>query len=90
MRLREMINPLTCELYTCEHEGYHCSRLILSRHYMVTRAIPHPTDDVMIPEFIRWANENDPPFPCLCDCDDCNTYRELKESIDGPVILPTE
>jgi hypothetical protein len=90
MRMRDMIDWRTGENYTCEHEGYHCSRISYPWRYAITRAVPHPTDDVMVPVFIRWSNDDDPEFPCVCDCDDCNDWRELKASIDGPVVLPTE
>lgn len=69
----------------CTHDGYHCSLLILERHYMVTRAIPHPTDDIMIPEFIRWSNADDPPFPCLCKCESCEEWHALHPPEPLPV-----
>jgi hypothetical protein len=75
----------------CRHDGYHCSKLILETHYLVTRGIPHPTDEsVIIPEFIRWSNSFDPPFPCLCACEECCSWRALQEEFDGPIVLPTK
>jgi hypothetical protein len=73
----------------CTHAGWHCSALILETHYAVTRAVKHPTDDVMVPEFIRWSTPEDPPFPCLCKCEPCCDWRRTREEIDGPVVLPT-
>ena len=91
MRLRDFMDPLTWERYKCEHEGYHCSQLILPTFYAITRGIPHPTDEgVIIPEFIRWSTPDDPPFPCLCDCDDCEDWRKTMAEIDGEVVFPIE
>lgn len=62
----------------CTHDGYHCSKLILERHYAVTCK----------GKFVRWSDENDPPFPCLCKCPECEDWRSTQAEIDGPVILP--
>ena len=75
---------MTGERYTGEHEGVHCSRLILPVFYAITRATPDG------PQFIRWSTLDDPPFPCVCDCEPCTDWRKTMEEIDGPVVLPSE
>ncbi len=68
---------------SCKHEGYHCSRVSYPWPYLVTRREPDGTITV-----VRWSDENDPPFPCLCACSSCSVWRDLKAQIDGPVTLP--
>lgn len=79
----------------CRHEGYHCSKVSFPGSYAVTRAVtpgaPVPRGKMIRgAEFIRWSTPEDPPFPCLCRCDECENWRRLREQIDGPVVLPVE
>lgn len=71
----------------CVHSLYHCSEVSFPWRYAVTRAVTLPGGRV-VPRFIRWSTPDDPEFPCLCRCDECENWRRLKEQIDGPVILP--
>jgi len=71
----------------CRHEPYECYRVSFPWPYAVTRPFTWPSGQVS-PMFVRWSDDGDPPFPCLCTCSGCEDWRRLKAQVDGPVILP--
>ena len=64
----------------CAHAPYPCHQVSYPWRYIVgSRRNP-----------VRWSDDDDPPFPCLCKCTPCEEWRQMKAQIDGPVVLPTE
>ena len=74
---------------TCVHAPYECHRVSYPWRYAVTRQEILP-DGRLFTRFIRWSDDGDPQFPCLCECGPCEGWRQLKADVDGPVILPAE
>ena len=62
----------------CTHAPYPCEQVSFPWRYIVGSFLKP----------VRWSTEDDPPFPCLCTCEPCEVWRDLKAQVDGPVVLP--